>query len=86
MKLAEYGKLNALRFLCSVNSIQATLECKLSDIIKFVFLSQQHWIYGRSEIALAVSELAKATALQKYKIRILFTSLFVVVDTLSFGL
>jgi len=38
MKLAEYGKLNALCFLYSVNSIQATLERKLSDTIKFVFL------------------------------------------------
>jgi len=41
MKLAEYGKLNALRFLYSVNSIQATLERKLSDIIKSAFLKGQ---------------------------------------------
>jgi len=38
MKLAEYGKLNELRLLYSVNSIQATLERKLSDIIKSAFL------------------------------------------------
>jgi len=41
MKLAEYGKLNALCFLYSVNSIQATLERKLSDIIKSAFLKGQ---------------------------------------------
>jgi len=38
MKLVEYGKLNALRSLYSVDSIQATLERKLSDIIKIAFL------------------------------------------------
>jgi len=38
MKPAEYGKLSSLRSLYSVNSIQATLERKLSDIIKTSFL------------------------------------------------
>ena len=38
MKLAEYGKLNALRSLYSANFIQATLEGKLSGIIKTALL------------------------------------------------
>jgi len=39
MELAEYGKVNALLFLHSASSIQATLKHRLLDIIKSALLN-----------------------------------------------